>query len=47
MIYNLTYIRKYLDKDITKDIFRECITNELDYCNGLLYGIPDSQIVRL
>ena len=40
-------IRKYLDKDITKDIFHACITNKLDYYNSLLYGIPDSQIVRL
>ena len=47
MIYNLRRIRKYLDKDITKDIVHACITNKLDYCNGLLYGIPDCQIVRL
>ena len=47
MIYNIRRIRKYLDKDITKDIVHACIPNKLDYCNGLLYGIPDSQIVRL
>ena len=44
MIYNLTHIRKYLDKDITKDIVHACVTNKMDHCNGLLYGIPDSQI---
>ena len=47
MIYNLRRIRKFLDKDSTKTIVHACITSKLDYCNGLLYGIPDSQIGRL
>ena len=47
MIYNLRRIRKFLDKGSTKTIVHACITSKLDYCNGLLYGIPDSQIGRL
>ena len=33
--------------DSTKTVVHACITSKLDYCNGLLYGIPDSQIGRL
>ena len=47
MIYNLRHIRKYLDKDCMKAVVHACITSKLDYCNGLLYGVPDSQIGRL
>ena len=47
MIYNLRHIRKYLDQDSTKTVVHACITSKLDYCNGLLYGLPDSQIGRL
>ena len=46
-IYNLRHIRKYLDQDSTKTVVHACITSMLDNCNGLLYGLPDSQIGRL
>ena len=47
MIYNIRCIRKYLDQDSVKTIVHACITSKLDYCNGLLYGLPESQIGRL
>ena len=47
MIYNIRRIRKYLDPDSAKTIVHACITSKLDYCNGLLYGLPESQIGRL
>ena len=47
MIYNLRRIRKYFDQDRMKTVVHACITSKLDYCNGLLYGLPDSQIVKL
>ena len=47
MIYNLRRIRKYFDQDSMKTVVHTCITSKLDYCNGLLYGLPDSQIVKL
>ena len=40
-------IRKYFDQDSMKTVVHACITSKLDYCNSLLYGLPDSQIVKL
>lgn len=42
MIYNCRFIRKYFDQDSMKTIMHVCITSKLDYCNSLLYGLPDS-----
>ena len=47
MIYNLRRIRKYFDQDTVKTVVHACIRSKLDYCNSLLYGLPDSQIVKL
>ena len=47
MIYNLKRIRKYLDQDSAKTIVHACVTSKLDYCNSLLFGLPESQIGRL
>ena len=47
MIYNLRCIRKYFDQVSMKTVVHACITSKLDYCNSLLYGLPDSQIVKL
>ena len=41
MIYNLRRIRKYFDEDSMKTVVHACITSKLDYCNSLLYGLPD------
>ena len=47
MIYNLRRIRKYFDQDSMKNVVHACIMSKLDYCNSLLYGLPDLQIVKL
>ena len=47
MIYNLRRIRKYFDQDTMKTIIHACVTSKLDDCNGLLYGLADSQISKL
>ena len=47
MIYNLRRIRKYFDQESMKTVVHECVTSKLDYCNSLLYGLPDSHIVKL
>ena len=47
VLYNLRRIRKYLDKESAETIVHALITTKLDYCNGLLFGHPDSVISRL
>ena len=47
MIYNLRRICQDFDQDSMTTVVHACITSKLDYCNGLLYGLPDSQIVKL
>ena len=47
MIYNLRRILEYFDQDSMKTVVRACITSQLDYCNSLLYGLSDSEIVKL
>lgn len=47
MLYNLRRIRKYLDKDSAETIVHALVTTKLDYCNGLLFGLPECQIAKL
>ena len=46
-LHNIYRIRKYLTVDATKSLVHAFITSRLDYCNGLLYGIPNYLIDRL
>ena len=41
-IYNIRWIRKYLSRQSTA-----FITSRLDYCNGLLHGLPDCLLNKL
>lgn len=36
----ISYYRKYLTKAATKTLMHAYVTSKLDYCNGLLYGLP-------
>lgn len=40
-------IRKYLDEKTTERLIHAFIISHLDYCNGLLYGTPSSDLLRL
>jgi hypothetical protein len=44
---NLGLIRKYLDKKSTEIFVHAFVTSRLDYCNSLLWGLPQSLIKKL
>ena len=47
MLYNLRHIRKYLDQKSAETLVHAYIISKLDYGNGLLLGLPESQIMKL
>ena len=46
-LYNIRHIRKYPSKEHTEQLIHAFVTSRLDYCNGLLYGVPECQIKKL
>ena len=46
-LYNLRRIRKYLSKDNTKTLVHAFVSSKIDYCNSLLYGLPEYQLNKL
>ena len=46
-LFNIRRIRKFLSFDTTQILINAFVTNRLDYCNGLLYGLPANQICKL
>ena len=46
-LQNIRCIRKYLSRDSLLALIHAFITSRLDFCNGLLYGLPKTQIVKL
>ena len=46
-IYNIRRIRKYLSQQSTETLVHACIMSRLDYCNGLLYGLPDCLLNKM
>ena len=44
---NIWKIRRYLTQKAAETIVHAFITSRLDYCNGLLYGLPQYMIKRL
>ena len=44
---NLRLIKKYLSRDSLITLVHAFITSRLDYCNGLLFGLPKAQIAKL
>ena len=46
-LHNIRRIKKYLSRDSLLTLIHAFITSRLDYGNGLVYGLPNSQIVKL
>jgi len=44
---NVGKIRQYLDKKSTEQLIHSFVTSKLDYNNCLLYGLPDTLLLRL
>ena len=46
-IYNIKRMREYLNRNPTEKIVHALITSKLDYCNRLLFGLPNYQLQKL
>ena len=46
-LYNIRQIRKYLSAESTKCLIYAFVTSHLDYCNALLYKLPQYRCDRL
>lgn len=44
---NIGSIRRYLNNDTAAQIIHSFVTSKLDYCNSLLYGLPQNSLERL
>ena len=46
-LHNIKRISKYLSKRSLTILIHAFVTSRLDYCNGLLYGLPNCQLSKL
>ena len=46
-LYNIRRIRKFLNFECTKILVNVFVTSRLDFCNSLLYGLPNNQLHKL
>ena len=46
-LYNIRRIRKFLNSECTKFIVNAFVTSRLDFCNSLLYELPNNQPHKL
>ena len=44
---NISYMRKYLSSTTTEILVHAFVSSKLDYCNSLLYGLPNYQVKKL
>ena len=46
-LHNLRRIRRYLSQDCLVTLIHAFVTSRLDYCNSLMYGLPQCHISKL
>ena len=46
-LYKINKIRPYIDKGTTERLVHAFVMCYIDYCNGLMYGLPDNQLKKL
>ena len=46
-LHNIKQINKFLARDKLEMVLHAFVTSRIDYCNGLLYGFPDCEIIKL
>ena len=46
-LYNISRIRKFLSRETTETLIHAFVTSCLDYCNSLLYGLPNGLVHKL
>ena len=44
---NIRRIRNYLSQETTGTLVHAFITSRIDYCNSLLYGLPNNQLAKI
>ena len=47
VIFSIRRIRRYLSQETTGTLVHAFITFGIDYCNGLLYGLPNNQLAKI
>ena len=46
-LHNIKQISKFLARDKLEIVLHAFVTSRIDYCNGLLYGLPNCEITKL
>ena len=46
-LHNIRRIRKYFSRDSTEKLIHAFVSSRLDYCSGLLHGLPKHLISKL
>ena len=46
-LHNIKRISKFLARENLLTVIHALVTSRLDYCNGLLYGLPNTELIKL
>ena len=46
-LHNVRRIRKYLSTESAKLLVHAFVISRIDYCNSLLYGLPQTRLIKL